>query len=188
MARTSKSRRYLGLALLPAVVALSACKDDLAKPLDRLGDQDPAVLKDLPPGIYPVFSALGWTTEKRGGPFHTSVYLIPVKIAEEIGSYQGELQYDPNSVSINDVQVPPGLMAVWNEVAPGVIRFAGISVEGLAKSPILLFDVDSDGPIRATHFKVRVEEVVAAREFVNLTGEVATQEAPILLGDGIQGG
>jgi len=187
MVGTSKSRAFLGLALLAVVLALSACEDDPAKPHALTGDGDPVVLKDLPPGIYPVFSAPGWTSRKPGVPIHTSVRLIGVKMDEKIASYQGELRYDPKTVTIKDVQVPNGLMAVWNETEPGVIRFAGVSVEGLAEVPILLFDIESDGPIRAADFRVRLEEVVAAKDFANLTDAVAKQDAPVLTGEWIQG-
>lgn len=174
MLRAAKLPR-LTLLLLP-LCALLACHDDLVEP-----DQPalPEEISTLPPGIHPVLSIPGLDAVGPGTSFVLRVHLFAVGLDDPVASYQGELHFDPDALEIQGGSVPDGILGAWNLTDPGVIRFAGATLEGVGDRPVVELDARAKRRLRAQDFTVTLEEVVAADGFRALTAQV-TNGAPIL--------
>ena len=180
MGNTGLWRRGGGLVLFLALVSgIGACEDEATNPAG-LAEEGIPDLEALEPGIHTVFLAPSLTSAHRGEPLSMSVHLLGVGIEEEIASYQGEIRYDSGKVQIGTIGVPDGLMAVWNQVEEGLIRFAGVAIEGLSTSPILLFELTSDGPVHPSDFEVEIEEIIASEGFKDLTGNASSAKEPVI--------
>jgi len=169
-----------GTLTLALVAALAGCKDDPVKPGEPIGADD---LERLSPGIHAVLSVPQleeWTPERS---YHVRLHLKAVDVGAGVSSYQGELLYDDRVVQIVEATFPDGLMGVWNETKPGVVRFAGISLEAVGARPAIDLVVTTTRRLQARDFSVSLEEVVGVESFENLTSRVAKQDRPLLTKD-----
>lgn len=135
------------------------------------------VLKGLGPGIHPVLVMAG--PPSAGGVVQVEVHLRQVGMSAKMASYQGKLGYDTGMLKISRVELPKGVMGAWNETAAGQVRFAGASPEGLSAGPVLVLTFMPRGKVTAGAFTLRMEEVVGAADFADLTPHVAKREHPI---------
>lgn len=131
------------------------------------------------PGIHPTLVVSG----PGAGPARVELVLRRVEIAEQIASYQGEITYDRASMQLVRAEIPGGITGLFNEVAPGRIRFAGVKVEGVGDGPVLVLHVTPARPLAAEHFGVRITEVSAA-SLADLTLRVAAGPAPLVRAPG----
>lgn len=137
--------------------------------------QERGVLEGLGPGIHPIVVL----TSQSGGNATVAVHLKRVQVTTAVASYQGELSYDANLLKLAGAELPQGIVGAWNEVMPGQVRFAGAAMNGVGEGPILTLRFTSAGAIKAEAFKIRLEEVVGATDFANVTKEVVPREQPL---------
>jgi hypothetical protein len=109
-----------------------------------------------------------------------SLHLEGVQIEKPVSSYQGELRFDPEALSVVAGKFPEGVMGAWNEVEPGRIRFAGVSINGLGDGAALQLTVQAKRALLAADFHVAMEEVTSADGFTDLTQKVVAQKAPVV--------
>jgi hypothetical protein len=67
---------------------------------------------------------------------HLEVRLVRAPTAPLVGSFTGEVTFDPR-FTVSGAEVPGGLLLDWNPVAPGRVRFAGVSTAGIGDGPVL---------------------------------------------------
>lgn len=169
-------RAACGVVLL--ATALGACHDVPTVP--GPGGVPPE-LRGLPPGIHPVL------TLPAGAPRPQEItrirlHLYQVGQQDRIASWQGVIHYDPEAVEVVDGAFAEGLMGAWNVVEPGVLRFAGISLEGVGNAAAVELTVKALRHLRASDFRVELEEVVSTAAFTDVTETVSTAPAPLLSG------
>jgi hypothetical protein len=165
------------LTIATAGLVLSACDEDLKTPTGF--DQTELDVSLLAPGVHAVITMPDLRLE--GGPTEARLHLIPVGIESGIGSFQGELEWDPERVRVIPGDSPGGIMVAWNLVRPGLIRFAGASVTGVGLEPILEFTVDAQQEVSAEMFSIRVEELVGSSEFTNVLPQFVRRPHPALV-------
>ena len=163
-----------GVVLVLVAGVVVGCDDDLVMPPGF----ETEVLEQLGPGIHLILSAPDMDPV-GGGVMHLWIHLKAVKLQGGIASYQGELRFDPDVMSVIGGRVPEGLMGVWHEVEPGRVRFAGVSMEGIGDEAVLVLEVESERVLRSTDFEGVVEEVVSTEEFTEVTREVVKRENPV---------
>jgi len=168
MSRTRWKAGARALALVLGVGLAVGCKD--AK-----GPMEPDVLEGLGPGIHPVVVVAG----KSGTVTQVELQLRRIQVEDKVSSYQGQLEYDTGKLTLEGAELPNGISGAWNEIAPGKIRFAGATLEGIADAVVLTMRFTAKGNVQASAFKVRMEEVVASTEFRNLTSQVVSSEQPL---------
>jgi hypothetical protein len=177
------SMRRLGprVAVAAAVIALplflGACEDE---PLSGHRAEE-AELPELPPGIHPVISVPDAQEWQAGQPSRVALHLIAVEVDEGVNSAQGDLFYDHEELDLQEVKFPQGLMGAWNEVEEGHVRFAGISLDVIGDRPVLEMSISSARPLQARDFEVRLDEIVTAEGFENLTNLVSERDVPVLV-------
>lgn len=138
--------------------------------------QQGASRQGLGPGIHPVLVVAGRT----GSTVRMELYLSRVDVPALIGSYQGEIGYDTGALTLARAELPRGITGAWNEVAPGRVRFAGITLQGLADGPVLVLNFEARGPVAAEGFTLRMKEVAAAGDYSNLAPRLVARAHPIL--------
>lgn len=164
-----KSWTRAGGTLLLALAALAAC-DDAAAPT---AVEPPAVLGR---GIHPLVVLAG----SAGDTARVELRLLQVEMEAEISSYQGELAYDTTRLAFAGAEVPGKVMVAWNPVAPGRVRFAGASLDGMGEAPMVVLRFIPRGLVGADLFKLRLEEVVAEEgSFQNLTTQIVSRDRPL---------
>jgi hypothetical protein len=137
--------------------------------------QEPSVLENLGPGIHPVVVV----TNQSEGKATVALYLKQVQVTATLASYQGELSYDATAFKLEGAELPQGIVGAWNETKPGQVRFAGAAMTGLSAGPVLTLHFTGKGAVRADAFTLRMEEVVGAANFENLTEKVVKREQPL---------
>jgi len=163
--------------LLAVALAAAACEDD---PVNPDGSVTRDELEDLGPGIHTVLSIPGlddWTPDKV---YQVRLHLKKVEVEGEVSSYQGELLFDESVIEVLEAGFPEGLMGAWNQTKPGVIRFAGVTLEAVGIRPALELLVTSSRPLRPGDFRVKLEEVIATEAYENLTSAVVGGDRPLL--------
>lgn len=174
----------VGVALFLVALGGAGCDEG---PLAPGAEEAAPVLRVLEPGIHSVLSVPAWKPMDEGGAqLSIRLYLKMVDVEGEIASYQGEFQFNTGVVEVLEVRVPEGLMGVWHESEAGVIRFAGLSLGGLADTPVLIIEIESKRAVRQEDFLVTLEEVVAVDGFQDLTESVVNREAPVLTTERLQ--
>lgn len=159
--------------MLASTVAMltwaAGCRDEVMGP----GTASPlAELADLGPGIHPVLAIPGLETAAPSQIKRVRVHLVEVAQEERVASWQGVLRYDPEVLEVLDGTFGDGLVGAWHVVEPGVLRFAGIAIEGLRGGAALDLTVRAARVPAARDLLVVVEEVVGAEGFVKLTERV----------------
>jgi hypothetical protein len=137
--------------------------------------QEPSVLEGLGPGIHPIVVVANQSADKAT----VALYLKQVQVTATLASYQGELSYDASALKLEGAELPQGIVGAWNEVKPGQVRFAGAAMTGVSAGPVLTLRFTSKGAVQANAFKLRMEEVVGAANFENLTKQVVEREQPL---------
>jgi len=107
-----------------------------------------------------VRSAVAVSAEAGGGS-RVEVRLERDAAAPQVGSFQGELRFDPAALTLAGAELPAGLVGAWNQVEPGRVRFAGVSPNGLGGGAVLVLRFTSRAPVAPDQLQVRLEEVFA---------------------------
>ena len=162
--------------LLFLAVATLACEDDLVEP-----DQQsiPEEILSLPPGIHPVISLPGLDDVRAGTSFVLRVHLYAVDVADGVASYQGEFRFDPDAMEVTGGHFPDGVLGAWHQTGPGVVRFAGATMEEIGDRPAVELIATAKRGLKSQDFAVTLEEVVGTEGFRGLMDQVAPG-APIL--------
>jgi hypothetical protein len=156
-----------GATALALGVALAACERQPA------ASQTPDPLAGLGPGIHPVL-----VVAPAEGGARVELHLRRVQVQGQVASYQGELRYDAAALRLAGAQLPAGVAGAWNEVQPGVVRFAGAAPAGLPDGAVLTLRFAASSPPVRESFELAMEEVVA-HDFANLTQSVSRAEHPL---------
>jgi hypothetical protein len=159
-----------GAAALLLGVALAACERQPAA--SQVPQPDP--LAGLGPGIHPVL-----VVDARADSARVELHLRRVQVSARVASYQGELRYDPATLTLAGAQLPGGVAGAWNEVAPGRVRFAAAASAGVGDGAVLtLRFAAATAPVRES-FQLVMEEVVASEGFADLTEQVSARMHPL---------
>jgi hypothetical protein len=159
------NRRMVRLAcraLTCAAALLAACSDATAPVAN---DGLPAGLSR---GIYPLVALVSETSSSA----QVELYLKRVQTADALSSYQGELTYDPAVLTLEHTDLPAGLIGTTNETAPGHVRFAAASLDGVGDAPVLALRFTRHGAVAPQSFQVKVEELTG-RDFADLSAQVS---------------
>ncbi len=151
--------RFRWLATAAAIVSLAACTD--ANPN---GDGLPT---DAGAGLYP-----NMTVSTSHGTANVDLGLRQVPGGLSLGSYQGEVVFDPQALSLQSADLPEGVIGDANEVSPGHIRFAGTALDGTEGAQLLRMRFTAKGAVTRETFRVTFEEVTDATEFADVTAQV----------------
>lgn len=161
-------QRTLALAL--ALFGTLACQDATAT---AKHEPEPP----LQPGIHPVLVV----TPEAGEQARVELRLRRVEVASEVASYQGELVFDREQMTLRGAEVPTGIMGAWNEVEPGRIRFAGARIDGVGNGAVLVLRVTPKGALEPEAFQVRLTELTEVGSFTDLTPRVVASPRPLLV-------
>lgn len=118
---------------------------------------DGAASQAAGPGVRPAVAVAA----EAGGGSRVEVRLERDAAAPQVGSFQGELRFDPAALTLAGAELPAGLVGAWNQVEPGRVRFAGVSPNGLAGGAVLVLRFTSRAPVAPNQLQVRLEEVFA---------------------------
>lgn len=171
------SKVFKVLVLPSVLLAVVACQDEVTAPLSS---GLPIELQRLEQGIHPVLSIPALDRTGGGELVEIHLHLRSVDVEGPVASYQGEFRFDPDALSVIEGRFPEGLLGAWNEVEPGLVRFAGVSLEGLGEGAALTLTVETHRSLAAGDFQINVEEVVMAEGFTDLTDQVVRRDVPIL--------
>jgi hypothetical protein len=153
---------------------LAACTDVL--PTEREAAPAPEVPGALPPGVHAVVVV---AAVAAGSPAEVQLHLRRQGVETPLASYQGELRYDVESLTVTGGSFPAGVAGAWNEVEPGRIRFAAASLDGLPGTLALTLQATPRGEIGETAFQVQMEELVGAAAYENLTPRFVQRAHPL---------
>lgn len=130
----------------------------------------------LTPGVHAVVVV---APGAAGSPSEVQLHLRRQGVETPIASYQGELRYDVERLTVQGGSFPAGVVGAWNEVEPGRVRFAAAAPEGLPGTLALTLRATPRGEIGESAFQVRMEELVGAAAFENLTPRFVVREHPL---------
>lgn len=173
MRRTRRIGRSRALALVLGLALVAGCKD-------AVSPQEPDVLAGLGPGIHPIV-----VLASRSGPTaQVEIHLKRIQVDDRVASYQGELEFDTKVLTLSGAEIPSPVMGAWNETAPGKVRFAGAALDGVPDGAVLVlrFTTRGRGSVLAEDFKLRMEELVAATGFKDLSPQLVVREQPLFSG------
>jgi hypothetical protein len=176
-------RQQTLLHLLIALgIVLSGCRDKLIEPAAGLPSVE-ELAQELGPGIHPVV-ALPTASAWRSGQAPIRIHLLAVDMDVRVQSYQGWIRFDPELMEVLDGSSPEGILGAWNEVKPGDVRFAGVSLEGVGDDHVLELGVKARRPLVAGDLTLSLDEVTgtqATAAFKNLMSDVRLKEvAPVM--------
>lgn len=137
--------------------------------------QEPGILDGLAPGIHPVVVL----TSSAGGSAAVELQLKRIGVDAKIASFQGELVYDAQRLSLTGAELSQGVMGAWNESAPGTVRFAGAAAEGLAQDGVLKLRFTAKGAVAGDAFRVKLEELVSSADFQDLAPRLVARDQPL---------
>ncbi|CAA9351075.1 MAG: hypothetical protein AVDCRST_MAG68-3688 [uncultured Gemmatimonadetes bacterium] len=148
--------RAARLLLAASVLALGACTDK--------GDSVAGIPRGAADGLYPqiVVSGAASTADLK-------LSLLRKPAGVMLGSYQGELSYDPAVLTLEQSSLPAGVEGVVNDEVAGKVRFVASAVEGVGEVPLLSIRFARRGAVDSKSFAVSFEEVSAAEDFTDLT-------------------
>jgi hypothetical protein len=155
-------RRHLTASLRAAtfLVVLGACAD---------ARED---IAGIPPGaadgLYPQVVVGGTASSTT----QVSVSLLRKPSGLRLGSYQGELTYDPAVLRFERANLPEGVDGVAAVTSPGHIRFVGAALDGLGEVPLVTLRFARTGSVKPASFGTVFEEVTAASDLADLTAQV----------------
>ena len=158
------SRWRAATAAVVVFAAVAVACSDMTTPEDGGGMPD-----DLVADIYPLISVPVETPSAT----QVDLYLKRVQVADDVASYQGELTYDTDVLTLDHTDLPAGMIGETNEVSPGRVRFAGASLDGVGEAPILTLRFTRKGTIRRETFGVTFEEVGGAGTYASLLSRVS---------------
>jgi hypothetical protein len=150
----------LGSAAL-LVTGLAACADRQ--------DSVAGVPDGAANGLYPQIVVSG----SKSSMVEVRLSLLTKPAGVMLGSYQGELTYDPQAVRIDRASLPSTVEGALNAEVPGRIRFVATSLDGFGGGPVLTVQFRRTGEIKGEAFTVVFEEVSAATDLSDLTGMVS---------------
>jgi hypothetical protein len=87
-------------------------------------------------------------------------------------SYQGEVTFDPNVLTLQSADLPEGVDGAANLSAPGHVRFSAAALDGTAGAPMLRMRFAARGAVTRQSFTVTFEEVTRDGDFEDLTAQV----------------
>lgn len=166
MSRIKRIAAPLALAL--GLGLLAGCED-------AVQPQEPSILEGLAPGIHPIVVL----ASKSGNSAAVELHLRRVGVEAKIASFQGELTYAADRLTLAGAELSPGVMGAWNESAPGKVRFAGAAMDGVGDGPVLRLRFTATGSVTGDAFGVAVEELVSSTDFQDLSPRVVVREQPL---------
>lgn len=173
MLRPYLRRLRPALALLLLAPLFAACKDATATPKPPV---DPT--SELGTGIHPIIVA----DEPGPTTSYVSLQLRPIRLDATVAAYAGELTYDAQKLELTGAQFPTGVTGAWHLVSPGVVRFAGVTVDGTdADGTALDLRYVRRGAIDASTFSVKVGELVGIGTLDDLMPLFVDRNNPVFI-------
>jgi hypothetical protein len=118
-------------------------------------------------GLYPSI-----TVAASHGTTSADLSLRQVPGGLNFASYQGEVVFDPQVLTLKSATLPNGVEGAANEVSPGHVRFIGTALDGTAGATMLRMEFTAKGAVTKQAFSVSFEEVTEATEFADVTAQV----------------
>lgn len=171
MIRRSWTCRSALLAPALIVAVLLGCSDLMGT--EKVAVEEPFATE---PGIHPVLVI----TAEGAGEATLELHLKQVDVTSAVASYQGELEYATEGLTLVDASVPGGITGSWNEVEKGRVRFAGVSLSGIGEGAVLTLRFTASGSVDASAFRLHMEEITGTEAFLDLTPAVRQAERPLL--------
>ena len=156
--RRSSSLVRLSLAAV-AAVALAACTD--------ASSANGGLPTDAGAGLYPSISLSG-----SKGTAQVDLSLRQVPGGVRFASYQGEISFDPQVLTLQSADLPEGVDGAANLSSPGHVRFSAAALDGTAGAPMLRLRFATRGAVTRESFTVAFEEVTRDGDFEDLTAQV----------------
>jgi hypothetical protein len=153
---TSPRKRAARLLVVASVLALGACSDK--------GDSVAGIPRGAADGLYPQIVVSGST---ESAELNLSLLRKPAGV--RLGSYQGELSYDPAVLTLERWSLPAGAEGSVNDETAGKVRFVASAVEGVGEVPLLSLRFTRRGAVSSKSFGISFEEVSGADDFADLT-------------------
>jgi hypothetical protein len=119
-------------------------------------------------GLYPQLVV----SSQRGGTVELSLSLLRKPAGTRLGSYQGELTYDPVVLTFASSALPTGVDGLAQLVSPGKVRFVGTALDGIGDMPLMTLHFTRKGEVKASSFAVVFEDVSSAVDLSDLTPAV----------------
>lgn len=163
-----KNRFAAPLALALGLGVLAGCEN-------AVQPKEQSVLEGLAPGIHPVVVLAA----AAGDAATVELHLKRVGVDARIASFQGELGYDQEKLTLAGAELMPGVMGAWNESAPGTVRFAGAAADGMGEGAVLTLRFTTKGEVAGGAFRVKVEELVSSTDFQDLSSQLVAREQPV---------
>ena len=116
-------------------------------------------------GLYPQLVVRGSASASA----ELRISLLSKPAGVRLGSYQGELTYDPAVLRFERASLPDGVEGAVDLTAPGRIRFVGASLDGVGEAPLAVLRFTRTGTVDAAELGVAFEEVTAAEDLRDLT-------------------
>jgi hypothetical protein len=139
-----------------SVLALGACSDQ--------ADSVAGIPRGAADGLYPQIAVSGPASSSE-----VKLSLLRKPAGVRLGSYQGELSYDPAVLTLERWSLPAGTEGVVNDETVGKVRFVASAVEGVGEVPLVTLHFARRGPVSSKSFAVSFEEVSAADDFSDMT-------------------
>lgn len=154
---TSSRKRAARILVVASVLALGACSDK--------GDSVAGIPRGAADGLYPqiVVNGSGESTAEL------NLSLLRKPAGVRLGSYQGELSYDPAVLTLERWSLPAGAEGSVNDEVAGKVRFVASAVEGVGEVPLLSLRFTRRGAVTSKSFSISFEEVSGADDFADLT-------------------
>ncbi|HEX8245888.1 MAG TPA: hypothetical protein VF541_20410 [Longimicrobium sp.] len=155
----ANTRSRIARLVTVAIASLAAACTDAAT-----GDKLPT---DAGAGLYPqIVVGIGKGTAQAD----LSLRQVPGGLS--LGSYQGEVVFNPAVLTLQSAEFPEGVIGAANEVAPGRIRFAGSALDGTDGALVLRMRFAVKSTVTRSVFSATFEEVTDAVEFADVTAQV----------------
>jgi hypothetical protein len=136
------------LAFLAAVSA-AGCLND--------GDPIAGIPTGAANGLYPQIVISG--SRATSAELRLSLLRKPEGVL--LGSFQGELRFDPQALVFRAAQLPRGVEGVAALIAPGKVRFVGTALDGVGEVPLLVVQFSRIGPLRTASVEADFEDISA---------------------------
>jgi hypothetical protein len=158
--RRSSSFARLSLAVA-AAVALAACTD--------ASSDNGGLPTNASEGLYPSISV-----SSSHGIAQVDLSLRQLPGGLRFASYQGEVTFDPQLLTLQSADLPEGVDGAANQPEPGHVRFSGAALDGTVGAPMLRLRFAAKGALTRESISVTFEEVTRDGDFEDLTAQVKT--------------
>jgi hypothetical protein len=121
-------------------------------------------------GLYPQFTVLG--VERADVEVRLALLRKPADML--VGSYQGEIRYDPSVLQLKSATLPSEVVGGIDFEQVGHVRFAAGSLDGVGDPPLVTLRFTRKAQVKPSALEVSFEEVSASGDLSDVTDRVYT--------------